>query len=82
MSADLFGQAIPDPAPTPAAPEKPKPAKDRIRGVVKVVVADEDYKVEMRASGITVRRCRKKHVSHKSMQDLVDWVTGQKQLPL
>lgn len=81
---DLFGNQAPKPAPVqPADPvEKPKPSKDRIRGIVKLCVAGEDYRLEMRESGLSARRVKKKHVSHKSLQQILDYVTEQPQLPL
>lgn len=78
---DLFGQQASDPPPQPApAVEKPKPSKERIRGVVKLCVAGEDYRLEMRESGVSARRVGKKHVSHKSLQQILDFVTEQPQL--
>lgn len=64
----------------PAAEPKPK-RKREIRGVVKTSIDGEDYKVEMRETGITVRRCNKHHVDVKPLREIVDFVIGQERLP-
>lgn len=66
-----------------APPADPKPKRKReIRGNIKTSIDGEEYRVEMRESGITVRRCRKQHVDTKTMREIVDFVTGQGRLPL
>lgn len=65
----------------PAAEPKPK-RKREVRGIIKTDVDGEEYKVEMRESGITVRRCKKHHTDTKTMREIVDFVVGQERLPL
>lgn len=61
--------------------ERKKSRNDRASGIQQVFVAGELYKIEVRRTGISVRRPRHKKET-KSLSELVDWVIGQSRLPL
>lgn len=65
--------------PAPVDPPKPK-RKREVRGNIKTNVDGEEYRVEMRETGLTVRRSGKHHVDTKPMREIVDFVTGQGRL--
>ncbi len=73
-----------EPVSTRSLEEKPvevKPKRKReIRGIVKTSVDNEEYRVEMRETGVTVRRCGKHHTDTKPIREIVDFVTGQGRL--
>lgn len=67
----------------PAPVETPKPKRKReVAGRFAVDVDGEKYRIEMRDSGLTVRRDGKHHVDTKTMREVVDFVTGQGRLAL
>lgn len=63
-------------------PVDPKPKRKReIAGRFSVNIDGEEYRIEMRETGLTVRRSGKHHVDTKPMREVVDFVTGQGRLP-
>lgn len=74
-------RSLADAPPVATEPTKPK-RKREIRGNILTDVDGEKYRVEMRESGVTVRRPGKHHVDTKPMREVVDFVTGQMRLPL
>lgn len=59
-----------------------KLTKDRARGRIHYEFDGEKYRIEMRASGLVVRRSGGRHKNHKPLAEVIDFIMGQERLPL